>query len=78
MGVEWLNAVLRYHPGLQYVESLETFPWLGAVAAESEGGSEGELELREQSRLKKLGYDTTKLRSVRWHVLTTKVIPELG
>ena len=76
--VEWLNAVLLYHPGLQYVQSLETFPWPGTEAAESEGSSEGELELREQSRLKELGYDTTKSRSVRWSVLTTKAIPELG
>jgi len=76
--VEWLNAVLRYHPGLQYVASLESFPWPGTEAAESEGGGEGELELRERSRLKELGYDTTKPRPVRWRVLTTKAVPELG
>ena len=76
--VEWLNAVLQYHPGLQFVASLETFTWPGTEAAESEGRSEGDLELREQSRLKELGYDTTKPRSVRWRVLTTKAVPELG
>lgn len=76
--VEWLNAVLQYHPGLQYVASLETFSWPSTEAAEAEGRSEGELELREQSRLKELGYDTTKSRSVRWRVLTTKAVPELG
>ena len=76
--IEWLNAVLQYHPGLQYVKSLETFPWPGTEAEESEGGGDGELELRERSRLKELGYDTQKSRTIRWHVLTNKAIPELG
>ncbi len=76
--IAWLNAVLQYHPGLQYVKSLETFPWPGTEAEESEGRGDGELELREQSRLKELGYDTKKSRPVRWRVLTTKAIPELG
>lgn len=76
--IEWLNAVLQYHPGLQYVKSLETFPWPGTEVEVSQGGGDGELELRERSRLKELGYDTGKSRTVRWRVLTDKAIPELG
>lgn len=63
--IEWLNTILQYHPGLQYVKSLETFPWPGTEAEESDGGGDGELELRERSRLKELGYDTQKSRSIR-------------
>ncbi len=57
---EWLNAVLRYHPGLQFVKSLETFPWPGTEAEETTGPDTGDAELQEQSRLYQLGYNTQR------------------
>lgn len=50
---------------------------LGKESASKGVGGE-EYELQEESRLKELGYDTTKSHSERWKILTTKAVPELG
>lgn len=77
--VEWLNAVLRYHPGLQYVKSLETFPWPGTEAQESSGAGESEAEFQTETRLYQLGYRITgRSRSQRWRILENKAVPDLG
>lgn len=76
--IEWLNAVLQYHSGLQFVKSLETFPWPGTEAEATAGGDTGDAELQEQSRLYQLGYNTKVARSTRWRILTTQAVPELG
>ena len=54
------------------------FSWPSTEAEETRGGNEGEYDLQDRSRLKELGYDTNQSPSVRWHILTTKAIPELG
>jgi hypothetical protein len=77
--IEWLNGVLRYHPGLQYVKSLETFPWPGTEAEESEGAVDSEAEFQTETRLYQLGYKITgRSRSECWRILTSKAVPELG
>ncbi len=54
------------------------FSWPSTEAEETRGGGEGEYDLRARSRLKELGYDTTKSPSTRWRILTTEAVPELG
>ena len=77
--VEWLNAVLQYHPGLQYVKSLETFPWPSTEAEESTSVGESEVEYQTETRLYQLGYKITgRSRSERWRILKNKAVPELG
>ncbi len=76
---EWLNAVLQYHPGLQFVKSLETFPWPETEAPESSGTGEPEAEFQTETRLYQLCYKITgRSRSERWRILKGKAVPELG
>jgi hypothetical protein len=58
--------------------STSVFSWPSTAAKETGGKSEGEYDLRDRSRLKELGYDTTKSPSARWRILTTEAVPELG
>ncbi|MBA2781640.1 MAG: hypothetical protein H0T74_01765 [Rubrobacteraceae bacterium] len=53
------------------------FSWPSTEANESTKIGATELDLQPQSRLKQLGYDTTKSRSERWRILTTRAVPEL-
>jgi hypothetical protein len=77
--VEWLNAVLEYHPGLQYVKSLETFPWPGTDAPEASRTGVSEAEFQSETPLHRLGYQITgRSRSKRWEILKSKAVPELG
>ncbi|MBX6764707.1 MAG: hypothetical protein K6T51_02515 [Rubrobacteraceae bacterium] len=77
--VECLDAVLEYHPGLQYVKSLETFPWPGTDAEETDYPGVSEAEFQPETPLYNLGYRITGLsRSERWEILCTKAVPELG
>ncbi len=77
--IEWLNAVLQYHPGLQYVKSLETFPWPGTEAEESSGAGEVEAEFQTETRLYQLGYKITgRSRPERWRILKGQAVPALG
>ena len=79
MDVEWLNAVLQYHPGLQYVKALETFPWPGTDAPEAPRAGVSEAEFQSETVLYRLGYRITgRSRSKRWKILKTKAVPELG
>ncbi len=55
-----------------------TFVWPSTEVKEPKSASEGELDLKARSRLNELGYNTNEPRSVRWRILTTKAIPELG
>lgn len=55
----------------------ETFSWPSTEAEESTRVGDSELDLQPQSRLKQLGYDTTKSRSERWRILTNRAVPEL-
>lgn len=59
-------------------ESPTRFSWPSTEAEETRGGSDSEYDLRDRSKLKELGYDTTKPPSVRWRILTDKAVPELG
>ncbi len=54
------------------------FSWPSTEAKETGGRSEGEYDLRDRSRLKELGYDTTRAPSARWRILITEAVPELG
>ncbi len=45
------------------------FSWPSTEAKETRGGGEGDYDLRARSRLKELGYDTTKPPSARWRIL---------
>ncbi len=54
------------------------FSWPSTEAKETGGRSEGKYDLRDRSRLKELGYDTTRAPSARWRILTTEAVPELG
>ena len=54
------------------------FTWPSTDAEETRGTSDSELELKPESRLRQLGYDTNQSRSARWRILTTKAVPELG
>lgn len=77
--VEWLNATLRYHPGLQFVKSLEAFPWPNTEAQESSGTGQSETEYQAETRLYQLGYKITgRSRSERWRILKDRALPELG
>lgn len=77
--VEWLNAVLEYHPGLQYVKSLETFPWPETDAPEATHAGVSEAEFQSETPLHRLGYQITgRSRSKRWEILKSKAVPELG
>lgn len=77
--VEWLNAVLEYHPGLQYVRSLETFPWPGTDAPEAYRAGVTEAEFQSETALYRLGYRITgRSRAKRWEILETKAVRELG
>ncbi len=55
-----------------------TFSWPSTDAEESKGTSDSDLDLRPESRLRQLGYDTNQSRSARWRILTTKAVPEMG
>lgn len=55
----------------------ENFSWPSTEAEESTRVGDSELDLQPQSRLKQLGYDTTKSRSERWLILTNRAVPEL-
>lgn len=54
------------------------FNWPSTEAAETNGANEDEYELRAQSRLNELGYNTNKSPSKRWQILTNRAVPELG
>ncbi len=54
------------------------FTWPSTDAEETTGTSNSELELKPESRLRQLGYDTNQSRSAHWRILTTKAVPELG
>jgi len=54
------------------------FSWPSTEAEETRGGGESEYDLQDRSRLKELGYDTNQSPSVRWSILTTRAVPELG
>lgn len=54
------------------------WPSTEAKEARTAGSSELDLDLQPQSKLKQLGYDTTRSRSERWRILTTRAIPVLG
>lgn len=55
-----------------------TFTWPSTEAAETRGSGDSDLDLMPESRLRQLGYTTNEPRSVRWRILTTKAVPELG
>lgn len=55
-----------------------SFSWPSTEAKETRGAGDGELDLKARSRLNELGYTTGEPRSVRWRILTTRAIPELG
>lgn len=57
--------------------SPDKFSWPSTEAEESTRVGSLELELQPQSRLKQLGYDTTKSRSQRWRILRDVAVPEL-
>lgn len=77
--IAWLEATLRYHPGLQYVKSLEGFAWPSTDAEETVDSVKSvSPELQARSRLNELGYKTGEKRSVRWRILTEKAVPEMG
>lgn len=77
--VEWLNKVLAYHPGLQYVKSLVTFSWPGTEAQESSDVGVSEAEYQPATQLYEVGYKITGLsRSERWRILKDKAVPALG
>ena len=79
LDVAWLNAVLKYHPGLQYVKSLESFPWPGTEAPEAARAGVSETEYQLETQLFRLGYRITgRSRAKRWEILTTMAVPELG
>ena len=54
-----------------------SFSWPSTDAQETKGAGD-ELDLRARSRLNELGYNTNQARSVRWRVLATGAVPELG
>lgn len=77
--VEWLNAVLEYHPGLQYVKALETFPWPGTDAPEAPVAGASAAEYQSETALYRLGYRITgRSRAKRWQVLESTAVPKLG
>lgn len=77
--VDWLDTVSAYHPGLQYVRSLQTFPWPSTEASESAGVSKSEADFQLETRLYRLGYQITdRSRRQRWKTLETVAVPELG
>jgi len=73
-GIGMLNATLDHHPGLQYVKSLEGFPWPSTEAYESvDDSSTEEAEFREKTPLFECGYRITGLsKDQRWKVLKVK------
>ena len=60
------------------VKPASTFNWPSTNAEESKGASNSDLDLRPESRLRQLGYDTNQSPSARWRILTTKAVPEMG
>ena len=54
------------------------FTWPSTDAEETKGAGDSELELKPESRLRQLGYDTNQSRSARWRILTEKAVPEIG
>lgn len=69
-----INEVLR---GAENAPAV-SFSWPSTEAEETRGADEAELDLRARSRLNELGYNTNQPPSVRWRILTTRAVPELG
>ena len=56
-------------PSRTTAEPTSTFSWPSTDAEETRGAGDSDLELKPESRLRQLGYDTSPSRSARWRVL---------
>jgi hypothetical protein len=65
-------------PPIGAAKPAATFTWPSTEAEETKGAGDSELDLLPESRLRQLGYTTNEPRSVRWRILTTSAVPELG